>query len=184
MITNASTLEIKPAAPIQIPQIQVVLPLPQQWADFAISQNVDLARDLESWVTGFPGHISPRLCDRHCETFLTKEARCGWEASEAISNASANVGMTISRDLWNLFVLAASNVGKPSHYVLLVILADAMRFERECGAEVRELYARIRKQTASESAQKPAAPGRVISGPWKNGSSGASVKPASRKEPV
>lgn len=136
-------IEVRPAAPIEIPRVEVVLPLPQRWLDFAISRNVNLAHRLENWVTGgFPCRISPRLTDSHCEQFLVMEGRAGLEASAALDEEAVHVVMTLSRDLWELFTLAASNVGKSCHYVLLVLLAEAMSFEREHGAEIRELYAR------------------------------------------
>ena len=164
------SIEVRPAAPIEIPQVEVVLPIPKSWSDFAISRNVDLARGLGNWVTdGWAFVISPSLCDRHCESFLVKEGRCGAEASAALDGEAVHVVMTLSRELWELFTLAASNVGKSCHYVLLVLLADEMSFERKHGAEIRELYAKIGKDAARERAKKPAPAGRVIHGPWELG---------------
>lgn len=165
---DKSEIEIRAAFPIEIPQVEVIFSIPQSWKSFATSPNVNFAHRLENWVTGgFPGRVSPRLSDRHCETFPALEARSGAIAAAASGEDTVPVVMTVKLCLWELFVLAVSNIGKSNQYVLLVLLADAMRFEREAGAAVRENLASIKKDKARQRAEKPAAPGRVIAGPWK-----------------
>lgn len=167
-MNDPSEIEVRAAVPIEIPQVEVIFPIPQSWKSFATSPNVNFAHRLENWVTGgFPGRVSPRLSDRHCETFPAIEARSGGIAVAASGEDTVPVVLTVRLCLWELFVQAVSNVGKSNQYVLLVLLADAMRFEREDGSAVRENLADLKKDKARQRAEKPAVPGRVIDGPWK-----------------
>ncbi len=165
--TASEPLETRPASSLEIPQIDVIFPFPRAWFDFIKLHELNVGRKIENWTTGGTGRIFISINERLVELCDIYEARCGLEITRAKNTQDfVQAVITIRRDVWEMFELAASNVGKTCLEMLFLLCAEAISFEKSDGPETRSLLKNITERAKRDQAFKPVPIGKVITGPW------------------
>jgi hypothetical protein len=163
-----NTFKIKPATPIEIQRIDLFFELPPDWLDFVTSadQGRDLDHVIDCFVTGArPGRLYPTL--KPIEDIDYSIAGFGDVASLALkSEIKKGVWLLIRQDIWELFLIQCENVGQSPLFVLMILIAEDMHWEKKNGPELRASIKAMNEAESRKLAAHPILPSRVVPGPW------------------
>jgi len=163
-MNHLAPIKIHPAAPILIPQTEVIWHAPREFRNFMSTRRINLVAVLDQFVTGRGGMIEKREVDSQFQNLFERIEPIHRARVELLKKAETDpVSLIMPTKLWELTEEAMERVGKSCQELLLVLAAR----EFATRDQLAEAFADLRADEARKRAEATPVASRVVSGPWK-----------------
>jgi len=144
-------IEIRPAPPLEIPQVAVAWDMPTAWFEAINSRGPDLVALFDCFLVAMPGQIrNLPLSSDFPRLFGCVVERDREESARAMNAETIRVRQIMRRSLWRLIEEASERVGVTCQALMLVMTAHYVNLS-----------------TIKNDEPRNPKRGNVVRGPWK-----------------